>query len=93
MQNPSLRATTHRRLGLLDTPYISMNNSGKPDAELRTPRCGYWRHRRHAWLRVAWKPPAQIGYNGENTRRKAQNVVTDSYGLTQEPAPSGVEDE
>jgi hypothetical protein len=23
-----LRATTHRRLGLLDTPYVSMNNPG-----------------------------------------------------------------
>ena len=26
IQKSSLRATTHRRLGLLDTPYISMNN-------------------------------------------------------------------
>src|SRR4029077_19408612 len=33
IQNVSERATTHRRLGLLDTPYVSVNNPGYQNIE------------------------------------------------------------
>jgi hypothetical protein len=57
--------------------------------ECDTPESGYEIQPLRSGLLIAcacvgdrdlWKPPGLIGYNGQNSRRKVQNFVTDSCG-------------
>jgi hypothetical protein len=57
--------------------------------ERDTPESGYEMQPSRSGLLIAcacvgdrdlWKPPALIGYNGENSRRKVQDFMTDSCG-------------